>query len=102
MKTAVIDSLERVSVIGNAGSTPELVKISGDDPGENCNALDALERLAEAFALDEKVRNELIDLGAGIFTSGGESGFRRGFRLGARLMLETLGAPETLETGGGV
>ena len=102
MKTAVIDSLEHISVIGNAGSTPELTEISGDDPGVSCDALDALERLTEAFVLDEKVRNELVDLGADIFSSGNETGFRRGFRVGARLMLETLGTPEALKAEGGV
>lgn len=101
MKTAVIDSLERISVFGNAGSTLEITTIAGDDPEKSCDALDALERLAASLTLDEETENTLMDIGAKIFASGGETGFRRGFRVAARLMVESLGTPEELEAGGG-
>lgn len=100
MKTAVIDSLERISVFGNAGSTPEITTIAGDDPEKSCDALDALERLAASLSPDGKTENALLDLGSEIFSCGEKSGFRRGFRLAARLMVESLGAPEGPETGG--
>ena len=91
MKTAVIDSLEHISVLGNAGSTPELAAISGDDPEESCEAQDELERLAVSLALDEEAEIALMGIGSQIFTSGAESGFRRGFRVAVRLMVESLG-----------
>ncbi len=98
MKTPVIDSLERISVKDNVGSTPEIVKASGDDPTEICTDLDALDKLLDTLPLEAKAANEIRGLVSNIFAFGAESGFRRGFRVGARLMVEILGAPET---GGG-
>lgn len=86
MKTPVIDSLEHISVFGNAGSSPTLAKISGDSFEKNCEALDQLENLLESLQMDEKTLYKFLDIGADIFSSGTESGFRRGFRVGVFLL----------------
>lgn len=101
MKTPVIDSLEHISVKGNVGSTPELVKVSGDNPTETCADLDALDELLDTLPLEAKTANRIRDLSANIFSLGAESGFRRGFRIGARLMTEVLETPEAPEERGG-
>lgn len=102
METPVIDSLERISIFGNAGSTPKLVKVSGDDPTETCTGLDALDELLDALPLEDKAANEIRDLASSIFSFGAESGFRRGFRVAARLMVEIMETPEAPETGDGI
>ena len=100
MKTPVIDSLEHISVFGNAGSAHELVEIAGDI--QDCSGLDALDELLDSLPLKNETANKIRDLASNVFAFGAESGFRRGFRVGARLMVESLGAPEELETGGGI
>lgn len=91
MKTAVIDSLERISVSGNAGSTPELAAISGDNPARISKSMGALEQMLLSLSLDKETVNALMNIGSDILTDGGEDGFRRGFRVAMRLMMESLG-----------
>lgn len=99
MKTVVIDSLERISVRGNAGSTPELIAVSGDDPSQVSKSLATLEQMLSSLSLDNDTVNALMDIGADIMTDGGEYGFRRGFRVATRLMMESLEVPEAPKTG---
>ena len=94
MKTPVIDGLDRISVFGNAGSTRELAEIAGDFQDSGPAGLDALDKLLDSLPLEDKAANEIRDLASNIFAVGAESGFRRGFRVGMRLMVESLGAPE--------
>lgn len=101
MKTPVIDSLEHISVFGNAGSTSEIVEIAGDIQDSGPSGLDALDDLLDSLPLEDRTANEIRDLASNIFSGGAESGFRRGFRVGVRLMVESLGVPEAPETGGG-
>lgn len=101
MKTPVIDSLERISVFGNAGSTSDLVELAGDGQDSGSAGLDALDELLDSLHLEDKTANEIRDLASNIFTFGEESGFRRGFRVGTRLMMECLGSPKEAKAGGG-
>ncbi len=95
MKTVVIDSLERISVLGNAGSSPELTAIGGDDPTKSVASLNTLEQLVTSLPLDDEVSGNLLDLGSDIFSQGSEDGFRRGFRLAVRLMTECQEGADT-------
>lgn len=95
MKTPIIDSLEGITILHNAGSTPELAAISGDDPASTDGALNELEQLLTSLTMDDEVYGQIMDAGLGIFTCGEEYGFRRGFRVAARLMAESLLAPES-------
>ncbi len=95
MKTVVIDSLERISVLGNAGSSPELTAIGGDDPTKSVAALNTLEQLVTSLPLDDEVSGNLLDLGSDIFSQGSEDGFRRGFRLAVHLMTECQEGADT-------
>lgn len=95
MKTPVIDSIRMAS---NDGIYPELESIAGG-PRDKCGeTLAPLEKLLDSLPLDTGTTNKILDLGADLFSVGAESGFRRGFRVGAQLMVESLEAPET---GGG-
>lgn len=98
MDTPIIDSLEGITILHNAGSTPELAAISGDDPASANEALNELENLLTSLTMDDEVFGQIMDAGSGIFARGEEYGFRRGFRVAARLMAESLLASET---GGG-
>lgn len=91
MKTVVIDSLEHISTSGNAGSTPELVAVSGDKPDQICEPMGALEQLLSSLSLDHETVDTLMNIGSDILTDGEVSGFRRGFRVATRLMMESLG-----------
>lgn len=95
MKTPIIDSLGVITILHNAGSTPELAAISGDDPAASGEALDALEQMLESLTADEETFGQIMDMGSGLFARGEEYGFRRGFRVAVRLMAESLLAPET-------
>lgn len=102
MKTPVMDSLEHISVFGDAGSTHELVEIAGDIQDSGPSGLDALDELLDSLPLKNETANKIRDLASNVFSFGAESGFRRGFRVGVRLMVESLGVPEAPETGGGI
>ena len=95
MQTPIIDSLDGITIYGNAGSSPELTAISGDDPAKANEATDKLEQLLESLAMDAETFNSILDMGSEIFLSGEEYGFRRGFRVAVRLMAESLLVPET-------
>lgn len=98
MKTPVIDSIRMAS---NDGIYPELEKIARRNRDECGAALEPLEKTLDSLPLDEAAVVEIMDLGADLFSEGAEAGFRRGFRVEARLMLESLEAPEAPERGGG-
>lgn len=98
MKTTVIDALEAITILHNAGSTPELAAISGDDPTASCEPLDKLEQLLESLSMGDETAGTIMDIGSGIFSQGEEYGFRRGFRVATRLMMESLGAGENTAT----
>lgn len=94
MKPIVVDALERISLLGNSGSTRELAEVAGNVQNSGELGLDALEELLGSLPLNTEEADKLRDLAADIFANGEASGFRRGFRVGARLMLECLGEPE--------
>lgn len=98
MKTPVIDSIRMAS---NDGIYPELDSIAGGNRNKCGEALEPLEKLLDSLPLDTGTINKILDLGADLFSAGAESGFRRGFRIGARLMTECLANPEAPEMGGG-
>lgn len=94
MKLPIIDAIGCISIKGNAGSTPELLAISGNDPTDRGEALEKLDSLLDALGLDAKTDGQIRDLAAFAASEGEARGFRRGFRMGARLMMECLGGPE--------
>ena len=94
MKTTLIDALDGITVLHNAGATPELAAISGDDPVSSNEVLNELEQLLESLTMDDETAMELIDLGTDLFVRGENCGFRRGFRVAVRLMMESLDVPE--------
>ena len=98
MKTAVIDAL-RMDV--EDGAHPDLVKLVGYDPDEECAVLDKMDTLTDSLGVDGDAQERIRDQACEIFAAGFGQGFRQGFRLGVRLMVESLGAPEELEAGGG-
>lgn len=101
MKTTVIDSLNGITIRGNAGSSPELVAISGETLDKACRPLDSLERLLASLTMDDETASELMDAGSSIFARGEERGFRRGFRVAVRLMMESVEVPESPEAESG-
>lgn len=94
MRMTIVDAIEGISTRGNAGSTPELLAICGDDPMDRGEALEELDSPLNSLRLDDKTDGQIRDLAGDIAAEGGQRGFRRGFRAGARLMLESLGEPE--------
>ena len=94
MKTPIIDSLFGITLTGNAGSSPELVAISGEDLSISSEALNEMEQLLMSLTLDDKVFNSLMNMGSAIFADGEEYGFRRGFRVAMHLMTECLQGQE--------
>ena len=101
MKTTVIDSLNGITIRGNAGSSPELVAISGEKLDKACNPLDNLELLLASLSMDDKTAGKIMDTGSSIFARGEECGFRRGFRVAVRLMMESVEVPESPEAESG-
>lgn len=102
MKTPVIDSLGRITVLGNAGSTHELAEIAGYSKYKSDSVLHDLEQILAPLRLDETIFAQIVDQGTAIFVDGETYGFRRGCRVGARLTAEILGLPEAPETRCGI
>lgn len=98
MKTTVIDALEAITILHNAGSTPELAAISGENQDGDNEALDGLEQLLASLSMDDETSGKLLDAGCSIFTHGEEYGFRRGFRVATRLMMESLVVQDQRDT----
>lgn len=98
MKTPVIDSIRMAS---NDGIYPGLEQIAGKNRDECGEKLEQMEKLLDSLLLNERTAVEILDQGADLFAEGAESGFRRGFRIGARLMVECLGASATAPLEGG-
>lgn len=98
MKTPVIDS---ACMAANDGIYPELKKITGiNRPGE-WTEINALAELLKPLNLDYKTSEKIMHQAILATAAEGRKAFRNGFRLAARLMVESLGAPEGPETGGG-
>lgn len=95
METPIIDSLFGITHRGNAGSSPELVAIGGEDLAVSSKVLDELEQLLTPLTMDNKVFGSIMDMGSAIFADGEEYGFRRGFRVAVQLMTECMQAPGT-------
>lgn len=95
METPIIDSLFGITHRGNAGSSPELVAIGGEDLAVSSKVLNELEQLLTPLTMDNKVFGSIMDMGSDIFAHGEEYGFRRGFRVAVHLMMESLHTPGT-------
>lgn len=97
METIVIDSLRMAA---NDGIYPALTRFMKRDRARERAELDAADKMLDSLNVDSETRRQLEDWAVDVFASGSERGFRDGFRLAARLMVESLGEPEDPETGG--
>lgn len=98
MKTPVIDSIH---IASSDGTYSELEQIAGRPrPGE-WTEINALLELLKTLTLDDKSTEKIMSQALLATAAEGRAAFREGFRVGVRLMLETLGTSEAPETGGG-
>lgn len=93
MKTPVIDGLLSAAM---GYVDPELEVFAEEDTMK----LDKLERLLKPLGLSQNDLNDLLEEVTNISASSRQSGFRSGFRLAARLMVESLGVAGDPEKGG--
>lgn len=91
MKTIVIDALQCAA---NDDIYPELARLMKKSHAEAWAELDAEDTLLDSLSMDSDTRRKLEDWKCDVFASGTERGFRDGFRLAARLMMECFGTPD--------
>ena len=87
MKTPVIDAL-RLAV--DDGLYTELEQFMQKDRVKERAELDRETTPPDSLNLDRGTRRKVEDWAADVFAAGAEHGFRDGFRVAARLMLESL------------
>lgn len=98
MEPIVIDSIRMAA---NDCTSPALRKIAEESRAEDWTELNALGELLKPLRLDYDLSEKIMEQAINIAVAGDEAGFRRGFRIAARLMVESLCAPKAPETGGG-
>lgn len=91
METLVIDALR--SAAGD-GFYPGLNRFVRKENAKIWAEFDAMTKVPDCVKVEGDAQRRLEDWACDIYASGTEQGFRDGFRLAARLMMECLPAPE--------
>lgn len=92
MEQIVIDALHAAA---SDNIYPALSRFMKKPNDRELAELDELGTLLDSLTMDDDTRRQIEDKASDVYSSGTEQGFRDGFRLAVRLMLECLEGPET-------
>jgi len=87
MEPLVIDAIRFAAC---DDSYPELGRFITQEDAKTWAEYEAKTKIPDCVNVDEDARRQLEDWASDIFAYGTERGFRDGFRLGVRLMMECL------------
>lgn len=94
MKTPVINGIRSAA---EGFIDPALEALANRNQAEEWAETNVLIAMLEPLNLDGGTREKIVEQAMNIALTGEETGFRAGFRLAARLMVECLGDEETPE-----